>query len=336
MTNLSSNYMGLDLKNPLIAASSGITSNLYNLIELEKNGIGAIVLKSLFEEEIVSEVSQRMQDMNKPNCIYPEILDFYENIQVEGEEATMKYLDLIREAKKHLSIPVIASINCVTAGQWTYFPREIQNAGADAIELNLFILPTDNRRSGKENEDIYFSIIEEVKKQVMIPVSVKTSFYFSNLLEMLSHFSETGVKGLVLFNRYYSPDIDIDKLQVTNGHVLSQPGDLSLTLRWIAIMADRISCDLAASTGIHEGKDLIKILLAGADVAQIASVLYQRGFSHIKQMLQDLEIWMRSKSFNSISDFKGLLSQTNVHNPASYERVQFMKYFQGYKYQGSN
>lgn len=335
MANLSVSYLGLDLKNPLIAASSGITSTLYNLIELEKNGIGAVVLKSLFEEEIITEMKNRMQDMNMQGFIYPEILEFYENSQVAGEESTMKYLDLIRDAKKHLNIPVIASINCVTAGQWTYFPREIQNAGADAIELNLFILPTDNTRSGKENEDIYFSIIEEVKKQVMIPVSVKTSFYFSNLLEMLTRISESGVKGLVLFNRHYSPDIDIDKLQVTSGSILSQPGDLSMTLRWIAMMADRISCDLAASTGIHEGSDLVKVLLAGADVAQVASTFYQNGFDQINKMLVELEVWMDSKSFHSISEFKGLLSQTNISNPAAYERVQFMKYFQGYKQQGT-
>ena len=336
MVNLSTSYLGLDLKNPLIAASSGITSKLYNLIELEKRGIAAVVLKSLFEEEIVNEMHSRMKDMNTQGFIYPETLEFYENSQVAGEESTMKYLELIREAKKHLSIPVIASINCVTAGQWTYFPREIQNAGADALELNLFILPTDSRRSGKENEDIYFSIIEEVRKQVMIPVAIKASFYFSNLLEMLMRISQSGVKGLVLFNRFYSPDIDIDNLQVTNGNILSQPGDLSLTLRWIAIMSGRISCDLAATTGIHESRDMIKVLLAGADVAQVASVFYKKVFLQIDKMLRELESWMESKSFNTISDFKGLLSQANVNDPASYERVQFMKYFHGHKFSGTS
>jgi len=330
MINLSTTYLGLDLKNPLIAASSGITSNLTNLIELENRGIAAVVLKSLFEEEIVSEINYRMQDMNKQGFIYPETLDFYEKSQDASDESTIKYLELIRDAKKHLHIPVIASINCVTAGQWTYFPRELQNAGADALELNLFILPTDMRRTGMETENLYFSIIDEVKKQVSIPVSVKTSFYFSNLLEMLTRISEK-VDGLVLFNRYYAPDIDIDTLQVTNGNVLSHPEDLALTLRWIALAADRISCDLAATTGIHEGKDLVKVILAGADAAQIASVLYLKTFGHIEKMLKDLENWMISKSFDKIDDFKGLLSQQNVNNPAAYERVQFMKYFRGYK-----
>lgn len=334
MISLNTSYLGLDLKNPIIAASSGMTSKLSNLIELEKNGVGAVVLKSLFEEEIVAEMDSRMQQMNMQGFIYPETVEFYEKTEQANDESTLKYLDLIREAKQHLSIPVIASVNCVTAGQWTYFPREIQNAGADALELNLFILPTDLKRTSAENEEVYFSIIEEVKKQVSIPVSVKTSFYFSNLLQILTRLSETGIKGLVLFNRYYSPDIDIDNLQVTSGNILSHPEDLSLTLRWIAMMSGRVSCDLAATTGIHEGKGLIKVLLAGADAAQVASVFYEKGFVQATKMLQELEFWMKSKSFNSISDFRGLLNQANVSNPAAYERVQFMKYFRGYQHSG--
>jgi dihydroorotate dehydrogenase (fumarate) len=198
----------------------------------------------------------------------------------------------------------------------------------------LFILPTDLKRTSGENEEVYFSIVEEVKKQVSIPVSVKTSFYFSNLLQMLTRLSETGIRGLVLFNRYYSPDIDIDNLQVTSGNILSHPEDLLLTLRWIGIMSGRVSCDLAATTGIHEGKDLVKVLLAGADAAQVASVFYQKGFVQASKILKDLEAWMKLKSFKSISDFRGLLNQPNVNNPAAYERVQFMKYFRGYKHTG--
>jgi dihydroorotate dehydrogenase (fumarate) len=334
MVDLSAKYMGLKLRNPLIAASSGITSNVKNLVELEQQGIAAVVLKSLFEEEIVSEMKNSFQSMGMQGFVYPETLDYYEYVNTEKEETSLKYLELIREAKQALHIPVIASINCVTSGQWTYFPGELQKAGADALELNLFILPTDIRRSGKENEELYFSIIEEVKKQVTIPVSVKTSFYFSNLLQMLTRISETGIDGLVLFNRYYAPDIDIEKLQLTNGNVLSHSEDLSLTLRWIAIMAGRVSCDVAATTGIHTGKDLIKVLLAGASVAEIASVLYHQGLNSVESILNELTTWMETKSFKSIHEFKGLLSQENVPDPAAYERVQFMKYFRGYKSDG--
>lgn len=334
MVDLSVNYLGLSLRNPLVAASSGITSGVKNLIELEQRGVAAVVLKSLFEEEIVSEMKNNLQLMGMHGFVYPETLDYYEYANTEKEETSLKYLDLIRDAKQLLKIPVIASINCITSGQWTYFPRELQKAGADALELNLFILPTDIRRSGKENEDLYFSIIEEVRKQVTIPVSVKTSFYFSNLLQMLTRISETGIDGLVLFNRYYAPDIDIDNLQLTNGSVLSHSEDLSLTLRWIAIMAGRVSCDLAATTGIHTGKDLIKVLLAGANVAEIASVLYQQGLGSVESILNELTTWMETKSFKTIKEFKGLLSQENIPNPAAYERVQFMKYFGGYKSAG--
>jgi dihydroorotate dehydrogenase (fumarate) len=323
--------MGLQLKNPLIAASSGITSNIKNLIELEKKGIGAVVLKSLFEEEIVAELKSNFSGMGKQGFIYPETLDFYEQMDSQEEETSLKYLELVREAKAKLEIPVIASINCVTSGQWTYFPKEIQNAGADALELNLFILPTDSQRTSLENEQIYISIIEEVRKRVSIPIAVKSSFYFSNLMQMLTRISETGINGMVLFNRYYSPDIDIDHMEITNGYVLSHPEDLSLTLRWIAVMADRINTDLAATTGIHGGKDLIKVLLAGAKVAEIASVLYYQGINTVPQILSELSSWMESKSFQTIEEFRGRLSQANVSNPAAYERVQFMKYFRGYK-----
>ncbi|NJK94637.1 MAG: dihydroorotate dehydrogenase-like protein [Bacteroidales bacterium] len=331
MIDLSVSYLGLELKSPLIAASSGITSGIKNLTELEKRGVGAVVLKSLFEEEIVSEMKRKFQTMNMQGFVYPETLDFYEKSDSGEEETAIKYLELIREAKKTLQIPVIASINCVTSGQWTYFPREIQNAGADALELNLFILPTDVKRTALENESIYFSIIEEVKKQVTMPIAVKTSFYFSNLLQMLTRISESGVNGLVLFNRFYAPDIDIDSLELTNGNVLSHSEDLSLTLRWIALISGRISCDLAATTGIHTGRDLAKVLLAGADVAEIASVLYQHGLGSVDTILGDFTNWMNTKGFSSLRDFKGMLSQENVSNPAAYERVQFMKHFRGYK-----
>lgn len=331
MANLSTTFMGLQLKNPVIAASSGITSNLKNISSLEKHGAAAIVLKSLFEEEIVLEMQKQFSHMGSHGFTYPESLEFYEQSEFHEEETTYKYLDLIHQAKKNTEIPIIASINCITAGQWTYFPKEIEKAGADALELNLFILPTDLRRGAEENEQLYFSIIKEVRKQIKIPVAVKTSFYFSNLTQMLTRISESGINGLVLFNRYYSPDIDIDTLEITNGNILSHPEELSLTLRWVALMADRASCDIAATTGIHGAKELIKVLLAGARAGEIASTLYSNGLDVINKILNDLNQWMEAKSFETIDDFCGNLSQANISNPAAYERVQFMKYFRGYK-----
>jgi dihydroorotate dehydrogenase (fumarate) len=330
MTNLSTKYLGLDLKNPIVAGSSGLTDNIDGLIALEKAGAGAVVLKSLFEEEILQELQTNITKTNSDLFLYPETVDYYEYLDIP-KESPEQYLDLIKEAKQKLTIPVIASINCQTASQWTYFPKRIEAAGADALELNLFIMPTDFNRTSAENEKIYFDIISEVRKQVKIPISLKVSFYFSNLGAMLKKLSESGIQGLVLFNRFYNPDIDIEKLEITSGFIMSNPAEISQSLRWVAIMSQRVNCSLAASTGVHDGKAVIKQLLAGADVVQVASVIYKQGPAAISTMLTEIENWMKNKKFNSISDFKGKLSQAQSTNAAAFERVQFMKYFREHK-----
>jgi dihydroorotate dehydrogenase (fumarate) len=322
--------MGLNLKNPIIAGSSGLSENIDTLISLEKAGVAAVVLKSLFEEEILQEMQSSISKMNSESLLYPEVIDYYEYLDTPKQGAE-KYLDLIAEAKKKLSIPVIASINCITASQWTYFPKRIEQAGADAIELNLFIMPSDLKRSVAENEKVYFDIINEVKKNVSIPISVKISYHFSNLAQMIKNLSETGIASIVLFNRFYSPDIDIEKLELTSGNVLSSPSDLGLSLRWVALMHGRVGCNISASTGIHDGKALIKQLLAGADTVQVTSAIYKNGHGIISEMLKELSDWMKRKNYNSIADFKGIMSSKNIENPAGYERVQFMKYFRGMK-----
>jgi dihydroorotate dehydrogenase (fumarate) len=225
----------------------------------------------------------------------------------------------------------MASINCMTAEQWTWFPAEIAKAGADALELNLFILPSDMKRTVEESEKIYFDIIGEVADRIKIPVALKIPYYFTNLASMISRLSETAVGGLVLFNRFYSPDIDIDKFEITSGSVLSTPGDLALSLRWIAIMSGRVDCDLAASTGVHDAEGMIKQLLAGAKAVQVVSAIYKHGGERIAEMLHGLESWMDRQGFGSIADFRGKLSQEKSSNPAAYERVQFMKYFRGFE-----
>ena len=332
MVDLSTKYLGLSLKNPIIAGSSGLTDNIESLLELEKAGAAAVVLKSLFEEEILQEMQNNISKINSDMFLYPETVDYYEYLDAP-KESPEQYLDLITEAKKRLKIPVIASINCQTAGQWTFFPKRIAAAGADALELNLFIMPTDFNRSSAENEAIYFDIIKEVRKQVQIPISIKLSPYFSNLGAMLKKLSESDIQGLVLFNRFYNPDFDIEKLEVTSGYVLSSPADIVNSLRWIAIMSQRVKCSLAASTGIHDGKAAIKQLLAGADAVQVASVLYKQGPEVISIMLKEIEAWMAIKKFSKIDDFKGKLSQARNVNIAAFERVQFMKYFREQKSQ---
>jgi dihydroorotate dehydrogenase (fumarate) len=328
MVNLTTKYLGLTLKNPIIIGSSGLTDNVEALKDLEEKGAGAVVLKSLFEEEINMEMTEAMHEMTSRFFIYPETYDY---MDIDSEEDTIrKYLRLIKEAKAALSIPVIASINCVSAQKWTYFAKEIEKAGADALELNLFILPSDLNRTAKENEQIYFDVIEQVKSKISIPVAVKMSPYFSNLGTMIQQISESGVAGIVMFNRFFQPDIDIDNQTITSGNVLSSPDEITTSLRWIAIMSNRVKCHLAASTGIHDGKAVIKQLLAGADAVEIVSTVYKNGSKIIPQILHTLENWMNENDCRNLNDFRGKLSQSRSSDPASFERVQFMKHFRHY------
>ncbi len=326
MANLSTSYMGFELKNPLIVGSSGLTNSVENIKEIEKNGAAAVVLKSLFEEQINHLINKSMHN-NADNFAYPEAEDYISNYtkSIDVDD----YLALIKGAKEAVDIPIIASINCVSSTDWISFANKIQNAGADGLELNIFLLPSDPKRDATQNEAMYFDIIEKVKKELTIPVAIKISPYFSGLANMALKLSWTGIKGMVLFNRFFSPDIDIDSFKVTSTNVFSHPDELSLSLRWVAMLSSRLHCDVAASTGIHDGTAMIKQLLAGAKAVQIASVLYKKDFTQIGTMLKDLETWMDKHKFESTSDFIGKMSIKEVENPASFERVQFMKHFSG-------
>jgi dihydroorotate dehydrogenase (fumarate) len=314
----------MNLKSPIIAASSGFTDSVSKIVQLEKHGVGAVVLKSLFEEEITHEYDKTIRD-EREKTGREEFLD-YLDVRIR-EENLENYIKLIRQAKKEVDIPVIGSVNCTTAFEWTSFTREIEKAGADALELNVFVLPSSLNSSSQENEKRYFDIAAAVQKQVNIPVVLKISFYFTNLAQIIRDLSNTGIKGLVLFNRFYSPDFDINKLEVVPSNVLSTAGEISMPLRWIAMMAGRVGCDLSASTGVADGKAAIKLLLAGADTVQVASALYRHGIGYMDIIHNDLREWMEQQAFKSISEFKGRLSQEKVENPALFERVQFMKYF---------
>jgi len=331
MTNLSTTYLGLTLRNPIIAASSGLTDSVEKIKSLEEKGIGAVVLKSLFEEEIIMEMEEKMHQMTSRPFYYPETYDYMD--EELKEDTVRKYLRLIKEAKSSVKIPIIASINCVSSQKWTYLAKEIEAAGADALELNLFMLPSDFDRSSEENEKVYKEIVSEVKKNTHLPLSVKISFYSSNLGSKILKLADTGVKGVVLFNRFYNFDFDIETLHVTSQNVLSSPDDYALSLRWIAIMAERTDIDLAASTGIHNGRTMIKQLLAGAKAVQIASTLYKNGNEQIRKMLEELEEWMKRNNYTKLDDFVGKMSQSKNANPAAFERVQFMKHFSHFIYQ---
>jgi dihydroorotate dehydrogenase (fumarate) len=343
MADLSCRYLGLQLKNPLIVGSSGLTSSIGNLRTIARMGAGAVVLKSIFEEQIKFETDKLIQSDNpdmeswkeafqgivsKTEFYYEEAYNYLTSYA--KEHTLILYLALISEAKKELKIPVIASINCSTQYDWQFFAKRIQEAGADALELNVYLLPSDFEKSGSENEKVYFDIIREVKKFVTIPVSLKIGYYFSGLAQTAFKLSETGIAGITLFNRPYNPDIDIEKLQINASNMFSTENEYSHSLRWVALLAGKIKCDISASTGIHNYETVIKQLLAGANAVQLVSVFYKdslRDFNDLRVIINGIETWMKRHNYKSISDFRGLLSKTNVQNPASYERVQFLRLF---------
>ncbi len=328
--NLLVNYLGLKIKSPVIVGSSGLTASIANLKKIENSGAGAVVLKSIFEEEIYNEyhsILEKEKDREFPDVRF---LDYYD-YKIKQDNIT-KYLELIRAAKKELNIPVIASVNCVSSWEWSFFAKKLEEAGADAIEVNLFILPSDFTKNCTEIEETYLSILTKIKSTVSIPVAAKLSYYFADLASFVKRVSESGVDGVVLFNRFFHPDFDIDNFTIVPSNVLSRSSDLAISLRWMSILSGRMGCNLIASTGVHDGASVIKEILAGADAVQVVSALYKNGIESISDMLQDVKAWMEKHEFEKLDDFKGKMSQINSPNPAEYERVQFMKYFEGKKY----
>ncbi len=323
--DLSTTYLGFNLQNPLIAGSSGYTFSVNDILALVENGASAIVLKSLFEEEIVWEMENNIAQMQRPGTLYPEIYDFFDLDSLA--DSVTKYLHLIEDAKKAVDVPIIASVNCVSAQEWVPFSKRIESAGADAIELNIFVMPSDFSRTCVENEKIYFDVVQSVLSEVKIPLAVKISYFHSNLANFIKRLSETGVRGIVLFNRFFNPDFDLDSLTVVPTNVLSHPSDFGNTLRWVSLMSGRVGCDIAASTGIHDGKTVIKQILAGANAVQIVSAIYRNGPKVFQTILNEIKEWMSEKGYETIDEFRGLLSQAKSLNPAVYERSQFMKYF---------
>ena len=318
MADLRTKYMGLSLRNPIIVGSSGLTNSVDMIKEIEKLGAGAVVLKSLFEEQIRFQVNKSVEQ-SESIYSYPEAEDYIGNYT--KETSVSEYLELIRNCKASVSIPVIASINCVSSAEWISFARKIQEAGADAIELNIFVLPSDPKRNSEQNEQVYFDIAMAIIKQVSIPVALKISHYFSSLTNIALKLSWTGIKGMVLFNRFYSPDIDIDKFEVTSSNVLSSPEEISSSLRWVAMLSDRLHCDIAASTGVHDGAGVIKQLLAGAKAVQITSCLYKKGTGILPEMINFIDGWMDKHEFKTTDEFIGKMSFKEAQNPAAYERV---------------
>ncbi len=324
MATLSTTYMGFQISSPIVIASCGLTNSLNEVIELEKNGAGAVVLKSLFEEEIITELQKEVHAMKTDNYhLYPETMKFFEESDVE--DTLTSYLKLITECKAAVKIPIIASINCITSRNWTYFAKTLKNAGADGLELNISLFPTDDDRSSAEIEQIYIDIIKAVKKEVDIPLSVKIGPFFTNLSTLATRLSLSGVRSITLFNKQYSADIDIDELSIVDSTRLSSSTDYTLPLRWCAILSNRINCEISTSTGVHNGETAIKMLLAGAQTIQIATTLYKNGLEQVKAINNEIVKWMDAKKFGTIDDFRGKLSVEETIDPSAYLRIQFMK-----------
>lgn len=326
--DLTTNYLGLNLKNPIVVGSCSLTSSVSEIKKLEKYGAGAVVLKSIFEEEILMDAENQLREAKENSFIYDrysETLD-YIDLHIKEERLT-DYIQLIKNAKKEVLIPVIASVNCVSSAEWTSFAKRIEEAGADALELNISLNPTDMEI--RDFELTIKEIIQKVLAQVNIPVAVKINNSFTHMARTILDLSETGIAGLVLFNRAYAPDIDIDTFEAVQGRSFSSENAYMEPLRWVALLSDKINCSLAASTGIYTSDAVIKQILAGADVVQVVSALYEHGTEHINVLLTGIEKWMEEKGFSSLEQFKGRASSKNAGNPAVFERIQFMKHFAG-------
>ena len=321
MPDLSSIYMGLKLKNPIIVASCSLVKSVDNVRKCEEQNAGAVVLKSLFEEQINVEAKRTFDHSDA--AWHPESYDYIRNNQMEFSES--QYLEFVKNSKRAVSIPIIASVNCSSAKGWIEYAKKLEDAGADALELNIAVMANDSKITGNEIEKHYLEIVDRVKELISIPLAIKIGPYFSSPARMAMDLSWHGASALVLFNRFYQFDIDTEKLAVTAGNRFSATAETCLTLRWIALLAGRIKCSLAASTGVHTGQELIKHLLAGADAVQVCSTLYLNGLGQINVMLKELSDWMEDHDFDSIDIFHGMLSQRKSETPESYERLQYIK-----------
>lgn len=350
MADLSTTYMGIPLNNPFVVASSSLTKTLDGVRKCADAGAGAIVLKSLFEEQIAAEtlaLSKHAED-------YSGYGEAYNYLQGYGMELGPKdYLDLVRDAKQTIDTPIIASLNCISTDRWADYALQLENTGADAIELNVGLMPTLANQEGPSIVDQHLRILHDVKTRVKIPVAMKVGPYFTSFANFADRLTQDraeapaysvgwfgrnkeagkvtwkGADGLVIFNRFYKFDIDIDKMELIHGNPYSSSEEIHYTLRWLSLLTGKVSCDIAGSTGIHTGRDAVKAILAGAKVAQICSTLFQNGLEQIDKMKQEMEVWMQEKGHEKLSDFRGQMSQIQSENPSDHERLQYIKLFVG-------
>ena len=322
--NLSTKYLGMALRTPLVPSASPLSNGLDNVRRMEDAGAAAIVFHSLFEEQIVQEQNELHHHLTHGTESYAEALTYAPDLD-EVTVGPETYLNEIAAAKQAVSIPIIGSLNGSTLGGWTRYAKEIEQAGADALELNIYWIPTDWEQTGADVEARYVEILYQVKSSISIPVAVKLSPFFSSFANVAVSLVRAGANGLVLFNRFYQPDFDLETLSVTPNILLSTPMAMRLSLRWIAILYGNVRVDLAATSGIHSGKDVIKMVMAGADVAMLCSVLLRRGIDHIKVIEREMEEWLVGHEYDSLVQLKGSMSQKNCPNPEAFERAQYIR-----------
>lgn len=328
--DLTTTYMGYKLRSPLVASASPLSENVDGIKRLEDAGAGAVVMFSLFEEQLRLEQLALHHHLNTGTESFAEALSYFPQPQ-EYHTDSRGYLELIRKAKEAVDIPIVASLNGSTPGAWAKFARQIEEAGADALELNLYSIPTDPDVPGSQIEQTDLDIVGLVCRSITIPVAVKLSPFFSNMANMARRFDQAGASALVLFNRFYQPDIDLETLEVRPNIVLSTSHAQRLPMRWIALLYGHIRADLAATSGVHSGQDVVKMLLAGASVTMMASALLRHGPGHIATVEAELREWMTENEYESVMQMRGALSQQHAENPSAYERAQYMKALTYYK-----
>lgn len=328
--DLRTTYLGFDLKNPLVASASPLARELSNIRRMEDAGAAAVVLNSLFEEEINQESRALDRYLSDGTESYAEALTYLPEAPSYKAIGPDAYLEHIFRAKQAVDIPIIASLNGVSSGGWIHYAKEMQGAGADAIELNIYYLPTRIDLTGAEVEKMYIDLVRDVRASIDIPIAVKLSPFFSSTANMMHQLSEAGANGLVLFNRFYQPDLDLENLEVVPNLVLSRSEEMRLPLRWIALLYGRISADLALTTGVHGADDVLKAVAAGANVAMMTSEILLNGIGRFSEILAEMKLWLEEREYVSVRELHGSLSQVNVAAPAAFERANYIQIVKSY------
>jgi dihydroorotate dehydrogenase (fumarate) len=322
MTNLKTQYMGIELKNPIIIGANPMTSKVDDLKKLEDAGAAAVVFRSLFEEQIQLEKAQLDDDLDEYSERHAEMTSLFPHIEHAGPE---EHLHNLKKARETISIPLFASLNAIFKESWIEYATLIEETGVNGLELNFYAVPKDIDITGVSIEKLQLDILKEIKKTVKIPVSVKLSPFYSNPLNFITELDKEGADGLVLFNRFYQSEIDIIKESHLSNHDLSSEDENKLPMRFAGLLFSHVAASICCNSGIHQGKDVIKMILAGADCVQIVSTLYKNKITHISKILKDIEEWMNVKKYSNINDFKGLLSRKNVNDPFIYQRAQYIE-----------